>query len=509
MFGSILHRPPVGVAQATRATGALSDRTFYCMTAVVARYAARIAALAVAAFGVQLLASQPPLFGAGQDRLDAQLRGRLAQLGFTGDVESTLETRLGRPVDPRLANIGRLLWFDTVTGLHGDNSCAGCHSPTNGFGDSQPIAIGIDNNGIVGPDRAGPRNMRRAPMVINTAFFPALMWNGRFSSVSGDPFDNSAGFSFPLPEGAGLSYEPHLLVAQAFIPPTERTEVAGFAFPGDNDAIRAEVARRVNAVPGYRRRFGQVFPGVRDGAPVDFEMFARAIAEFEFSLTFADAPFDRYARGANRALDSAEKRGALLFFGRAGCAQCHAVSGSSDEMFTDFREHAIAVPQVVPSSTNNAFDGPGANQDFGREDATGDPADRYRFRTPSLRNVAVGAAYMHDGAFTTLAAAIRHHLDAVASLQAYDPKAQSLPADLAGPIGPTAPLVAALDPRLATPIELTLAEFDDLLAFVRDALLDPRAKPAKLRRLLPREVPSGRPVLSFEFDRARRAAARP
>jgi cytochrome c peroxidase len=243
----------------------------------------------------------------------------------------------------------------------------------NGFGDSQPIAIGIDNNWIVGPDRAGPRNMRRAPMVLNTAFFPALMWNGRFSSVSGDPFDNSAGFSFPVPEGAGLSYEPHLLVAQAFIPPTERTEVAGFAFPGDNDAIRTEVARRVNAVPGYRRRFGEVFPGVRDGAPVDFEMFARAIAEFEFALTFADAPIDRYARAANGALDSAEKRGALLFFGTAGCAQCHAVSGSSDETFTDFREHAIAVPQVVPSSTNNAFDGSDANQDFGREDATGDP----------------------------------------------------------------------------------------------------------------------------------------
>src|SRR3954464_6122356 len=238
MFRSILRRPPRGVAQATRARGALSDRTLYFMAAVVARYAGRIATLAVTAYGVLLLASQPPLFGAGQDPLDAQLRGRLAQLGFRGDAGSTLETRLGRPVDPRLANIGRLLWFDTVTGLHGDNSCAGCRSRTNGFGDSQPIAIGIDNNGLVGPDLAGPRNMRRAPMVLNTAFFPALMWNGRFSSVSGDPFDNSAGFAFPVPEGAGLSSEPHLLVAQAFIPPTERTEVAGFAFPGDNDAIR-------------------------------------------------------------------------------------------------------------------------------------------------------------------------------------------------------------------------------------------------------------------------------
>jgi cytochrome c peroxidase len=218
-----------------------------------------------------------------------------------------------------VADIGRLLWFDTVSGLNGDNSCAGCHSPTNGFGDSQPIAIGIDNNGIVGPDRRGPRNMRRAPMVINSAFFPALMWNSRFSALSGDPFDNSAGFLFPDPEGLSLSAEPELLVAQAFIPPTERTEVAGFTFRGDNDAIRAEVARRLDAVPQYRRLFGQVFPEVKAGSPISFEMFARAIAEFEFSLTFANAPIDRYARGSLDGLDDQGRRGAILFFGAAGC----------------------------------------------------------------------------------------------------------------------------------------------------------------------------------------------
>jgi cytochrome c peroxidase len=462
-----------------------------------ARHVGRLAAAAaVAALGLLLVAPQA-LFGGRPESLDTQLRQRLAQLGFTGRVDSTLEERLGRGVDPRLADVGRLLWFDTVTGLNGDNTCAGCHSPTNGFGDSQPIAIGIDSNGIVGPDRAGPRNMRRAPMVLNTAFFSALMWNSRFSSLSGDPFDNRAGFAFPPPEGASLSTEPHLLAAQAFIPPTERTEVAGFDFPGDNDAIRAEVARRLNDVPAYRRLFGEVFPAVRGGAPIAFEMFARAIAEFEFSLTFANAPIDRYARGANGALDDTEKRGALLFFAKAGCVRCHAVSGSANEMFTDFREHALAVPQLVPRVTNNLFDGPGANEDFGREDATGDPADRYRFRTPSLRNAAVEAAYMHDGAFTTLAAAIRHHLDPRASLLAYDPAAQGLPADLAGPIGPTEPLLAALDPRLATPA-LTAAELDDLVAFVRDALLDPRARPESLARLVPDEVPSGRPTLTFE-----------
>ena len=153
--------------------------------------------------------------------MDQELEDVLAQVGFTGRVESTLEQRLGRHINNQLADLGRLLFFDTVGGLNNDNNCSGCHSPTSGFGDTQSIAIGIDNNGIVGRDRAGPRNQRRTPTIANTVFYPTLMWNSRFASISNDPFDNSAGFSFPAPEGLTLSYLPHLLAAQAFIPPTK------------------------------------------------------------------------------------------------------------------------------------------------------------------------------------------------------------------------------------------------------------------------------------------------
>jgi cytochrome c peroxidase len=440
--------------------------------------------------------------GSREDPVDVELTARLQSLGFTGRVESTLPARLGRKLDHRLVDLGRLLWFDTITGLNNDNTCAGCHSPTAGFGDSQSIAIGIENNGIVGPHRTGPRNMRRAPMVINTALFPRLMWNSRFSSLSGDPFDNSAGFLFPAPEGTSLSYLPQLLVAQAFIPPTERTEVAGFDFPGDNDAIRAEVLRRLNSTPDYRRLFGQIFGEVKRGHPITFDMFGRAIAEFEFSLTFADAPIDRFALGNHSALSEGEKRGALLFFGDAGCVQCHSVSGRSNEMFSDFREHTIGVPQVTPLITNNAFDGPDANEDFGLEQITGDPGDRYKFRTSPLRNVAVQPTFMHNGAFTSLEAAIRHHLDVFASARSYSPPSQGLAVDLTSPTGPIDPVLARLDPLLATPITLTDAEIDDLVAFVRDGLLDPRAKPENLRKLVPDRVPSGRPTLTFEFPRS-------
>jgi cytochrome c peroxidase len=439
----------------------------------------------------------PAPSAAAAEGLDAQLQMSLASLGFTGRVGSTLEARLGRRVEPRLADLGRVLWFDPITALNDDNSCAGCHSPTNGFGDTQSIAIGIDNNGIVGPDRRGPRNQRRSPMVLNAAFYPTLMWNSRFRARSGDPFDNRGGLQFPLPEGFTLSHLPHLLAAQAFIPPTERVEAAGFAFHGDNDAMRAEVVRRLEATSAYRRLFAAAFTDVRDGAPIRFEHLALALAEFQFTQVYADAPIDRYARGQWHAMTVSEKRGAVLFFGRAGCVGCHQVSGRSNEMFSDFREHVIGVPQVAPSDGNVRFDGAGANEDFGLEQVTGDPADRYAFRTSPLRNVALQPAFMHNGAFVRLEDAVRHHFDADSSARAYSPSA--LAADLRGPTGPIEPVLERLAPQLRAPAALSQEELRDLVAFVRDGLLDSRARPERLRRLVPEKLPSGRGALTFQF----------
>lgn len=437
-------------------------------------------------------------FAVSSATLDKQLTAVLAQHGFTGRIESTLEQRLGRKLDNQLVDLGRLLFFDTLGGLNNDNNCSGCHSPTNGFGDSQSIAIGIDNNGIVGPDRVGPRNQRRTPMVINTAFFPNLMWNSRFAALSHDPFDNSAGFEFPLPEGRTLSYEPHLLVAQAFIPPTERVEVAGFSFPGDNFDIRNEVLRRINNVSEYRKRFGKIFATVREGGSISFDMFGLAIAEFEFSLVFADAPIDEFAKGQRNALTDDQKRGALLFFGKARCVECHKVSGSSNEMFSDFSQHVIGVPQIAPAIGNVSFDGPAMNEDFGLEQVTGNLLDRYKFRTSPLRNVALQPAFFHNGAFTRLEDAIRHHLDVFASARGYDPGTAGIDQDLRAPMGPIEPVLARIDPILATPTELTDHEFQQLLDFVRNALLDRRATSDGLKKQIPKSVPSGFPVLNFQ-----------
>ena len=174
-------------------------------------------------------------------------------------------------------------------------------------------------------------------------------------------------------------------------------------------------------------------------------------------------------------------------------------------MFSDFTQHVIGVPQIAPAvgnplAGNMTFDGPGLNEDFGLEQVTGDPNDRYSFRTSPLRNVALQPTFFHNGAFTRLEDAIRHHLDVPASVTNYEPVAAGLAPNLTGPPGPMAPVLARLDPLLAVPIHLTDEEFRQLVDFVSNGLLDPRALPENLRTLVPKAVPSGRPVLTFEFD---------
>ena len=473
--------------------------------------------------------------GRGRDdsRLDAKLSRVLREHRFSGRIESELEDRLGRRIDQDLANLGRLLWFDNSHSLHRDNTCGGCHSPSNGFGDTQSIAIGVDSNGLVGPNRAGPRNQRRSPSVINTAFYPKLMWNGRFFANSldptglGDPFRNNLGFTFPTPEAGTLSYHDHLLQAQAFIPPTETVEVAGFtgissdpsmgsfhifddghglplpdpdASGFRNGPIRQKSVEILNETPGYRLAFGKVFPEIRRGSPITFDHFARAIAEFEFTLVFADAPIDQFARGRENAMTDAEKRGALVFFGQGKCVTCHAVKGKSNEMFSDFQNHVAGIPQLAPvfgvGSSNMIYDGPGANEDFGAMQISGDPSDRYKFRTAPLRNIALAPAFFHNGAFARLEDAIRFHLD---PSQGYNPARAGIDADLyAGGLGPRVPS-SALHPLFRNGgIELSESEIRDVTQFVKTGLLDRRATKENLCKLVPKFVPSRLPVLTFE-----------
>lgn len=505
------------------------------------------------------------------DNPDHELAAVLKRAGFTGTMQGALERRLGRRLDPDLADLGRLLWFDSITSLGNDNSCSGCHSPAFGFGDSQSIAIGVENNGIVGPGRRGPRNQRRAPQMINSAFYPSLMWNARFSATSHDPFDLADGARVPFFLGGttvwrpgsaciyGTCFDPAetrtLLGVQANFPPTEMIEVAGFAttdrdevdprlyspphqvssglisdtvpeeIAGPNGsppdsidrgyAIRQKVLDRLNASAGYVAEFSALYPEAA-GGNITFAQIGAAIAEFEFFNTFADAPLDRFARGERSAMTPPQKRGALLFFRTLDCVSCHAVAGEANEMFSDFQNHVAGVPQVAPQGFglkpggnpqnpedlpgNFEFSGPNHDEDFGREELTGDPLDRYAFRTAPLRNLALQPAYFHNGAFARLKDALRYHLDTMDLAPAYDASAAGLAPDLSVRRGPIAPVLKRLDPRIVALGNEPLSDrdFADLLEFLRGGLLDERALPRNLCQVIPAAVPSGRKLLAFQ-----------
>jgi cytochrome c peroxidase len=170
---------------------------------------------------------------------------------------------------------------------------------------------------------------------------------------------------------------------------------------------------------------------LKDNEAITFATFGQAIAEFEFSVTFMNAPVDRFARGESKAMADAQKRGALVFFNKANCVQCHAVAGGSNELFSDFENHVAGIPQIAPKFGAGLGDVPfrnakgqftdDGNQDFGNFDITEDPTDIYKFRTSPLRNLAIQPAFFHNGSFISFTDALRHHLDALHLARSYDP----------------------------------------------------------------------------------------
>jgi cytochrome c peroxidase len=228
--------------------------------------------------------------------------------------------------------------------------------------------------------------------------------------------------------------------------------------------------------------FQAAYPAVLP-TELGFQHAANAIAAFEVeAFTTVNSPLDQYLRGDNSGLSDAEKRGAVLFLGKAGCGSCHLGPHLTDQQF-----HSIGVPQLGPGMT------PEEPEDHGHERATGSVGERYQFRTPPLRNVELTAPYMHDGAYTTLEAAVRHYLDTGTALRSYN--AAQLRADLQGSqLADPATLdamAATLDPMVQTPLTLSDAEVGDIVAFLK-SLTDPAAR--NLSGTTPASVPSGLPV---------------
>jgi cytochrome c peroxidase len=390
---------------------------------------------------------------------------------------------------PAKVHLGRLLFFDKLLSGNRDTACATCHHPAFFTDDALSLSIGTGGTGL-GPSRikgaSRPFVARNATDLFDRGApeWTTMFWDIR---VSGKPGSFATPAESRLP--AGLE---NVLAVQAMFPITGRDEMRGMVgdpdneiaaldnsdFPGIWDAVMA----RILAIPAYRRLFRAAYPRV----PTDrlgFQHAANAIAAFESAaFTRLDSPWDRYVAGVDRALDVPAKRGALLFFGRAGCVQCH--SGS---LLTDQKGHNIAVPQLGPGKP------PSTPLDFGLGNITGAAADRFAFRTPPLRNVAVTGPWMHNGAYSTLAGAVLHHLNPAAALRGYDPS--QLSPDLRSTVrndpATTAAVLATLDPLVQTPRPLSEQDLDDLMEFL-GALTSPTLELLPLE--IPDQVPSGLPV---------------
>jgi cytochrome c peroxidase len=255
------------------------------------------------------------------------------------------------------------------------------------------------------------------------------------------------------------------------------------------DGVWELIARRLRANESYVQLFRDAYPEITDSSEISYVHAANAIAAFEAVAYRADnSPFDQYLRGDRQALSQNERMGMVLFYGKAQCATCHSGTFQTDQSF-----HAIAMPQVGPGK-GMGVDG---REDHGRSMVTGDAADYLKFRTPTLRNIALTAPYGHDGAYNTLEEVVRHQLNPAKALEEYNPAQLVMPSradldaeDLKVQNDPVrrAEIAAACE----TPaIELSETEISHLVDFLH-ALTDPDS--IDLRLTVPAALPSGLPL---------------
>ncbi|MGB3554057.1 MAG: cytochrome c peroxidase, partial [Jannaschia sp.] len=440
----------------------------------------------------------------------------------------------GAPDAPLVA-LGRDLFFDPILSGNRNISCGTCHDPARGTGDGLALSFGEGGAGFGRDRRSGTGVTGRVPRNaqplwnIGARKYRSMFHDGRLEHDPAATFPS--GFWSParedLPEGLDS-----LLAAQAMFPVLSHVEMAGVkgsnpvatavAEDRDGDAWSL-LADRLRAIPIYADAFAKAFAEVDGPDDITFVHAARALAAFQTVAFRSDrSPFDAaLAPGDLSILSAKAASGAALFYGEAGCDTCH-----SGPLLTDHGFHAIAVPQIGPGKGHGAdttyFSAsgfPDRLEDEGRFRVTYDPADLFRFRTPSLRNVALTGPWGHSGAFDDLEAMVRHHLDAVTSLDSYRPTPDILPPVdspiarrgrgsqlLFEPLNPArAEAFAARDGfvqhsatlrgRIAAanelaPVTLDDADIADLMAFL-DSLTDPTARDRG--DLIPATVPSGLP----------------
>ena len=400
------------------------------------------------------------------------------------------------PVDMAQVRLGQLLFYDPILSGSKTVACATCHHPKHATADGLSLGLGDGAHGL-GPKRMiDPKNLpeqrvpRNAPALFNLGAheFTTMFHDGRLEA---DP-TRPSGIRTPLGTEMVQGFA-SVLSAQSMFPVLSPDEMAGHYTESDvaravrqgfltgEDGAWSLISARVAGIKEYQSAFEQING---PGHSVTFTDISDVIAEFiAFEWRADNSPFDQYLR-AGEPLPKAAHLGMSLFYGKAQCSTCHAGQFQTDHDF-----HAIALPQVGPGKSAR-FETHA--RDEGRLRVTGNPADAYKFRTPSLRNIAQTAPYGHNGAYATLEAMIRHHLDPVASLKAYNVAQLVLPdlpnsQDFRATLDPDEQAAIAAANELS-PSNLSETEIIQIVAFL-NALSDTTSLAGKLG--VPQTVPSG------------------
>jgi cytochrome c peroxidase len=238
-------------------------------------------------------------------------------------------------------DLGKALFFDPRLSGSGFLSCASCHNPAMGWTDG--LATGFGH----GFQRLG----RATPTVLNAAFQPLLMWDGRKTSLE----DQALG-------------------------PVES--------PGEMNMPLDELIKRLSSIAGYLPLFEKAYPG----QGVSKETVAKALASFERTIVSTTAPFDRWRKGDAKAVNESAKRGFALFTGKANCSLCHQGFDFSDHGF-----HNIGVKSLTGTDDEGRF----AHRKI--------KVLKGAFKTPTLRDIELTAPYMHNGMYKTLDEVVEHY----------------------------------------------------------------------------------------------------
>ena len=246
-------------------------------------------------------------------------------------------------LDLRKVALGRRLFYDPLFSRGNNIACADCHN----------LATGGQDGLLHSTDVDGKQGKINTLTVLNSGSNFRLFWDGRAATLEDQ-------VEFPVPHAPEM------------------------------DTTWSEVTERLEKDAVYRRDFLAIY---RNG--IGPESVKDAIATFERSLTTPNSKFDRFLRGDMHALDSEELAGYELFKS-LGCISCHQGRNAGGNMYEKL------------GLVENYFENRGNVQkvDFGRYNATGKEEDRYEFRVPSLRNVALTAPYFHDASARTLEQAV-------------------------------------------------------------------------------------------------------